>query len=261
MSFSRIAFTRPPASSAPPLPNTPFLRPSRSRGGTFPLLRQNTDPLPSMPTLDLSAEAKHYTDPEARMKLRLYLASPQKFDEALEFGFPSSDTIGTAISTDSERPIPGKRTPSNNTHRFSSEDRSSFLDEYKDDDDDDNELNDYSSDSDSDGPSTPEADTVLFHAQRTQSNFSSIDSGVGLLPLSKHLRTHDPYAQPLFGNREMTLRMTLTRPDLLDDDPLALETLQLTEDQTGAHGVFAVKMNHQAGAVRKLWRLMRQKKA
>ncbi|KAK5016251.1 hypothetical protein LTR60_002495, partial [Cryomyces antarcticus] len=140
-------------------------------------------------------------------------------------------------------------------------DRSSFLDEYKDDDDDDNELNDYSSDSDSDGPSTPEADTVLFHAQRTQSNFSSIDSGVGLLPLSKHLRTHDPYAQPLFGNREMTLRMTLTRPDLLDDDPLALETLQLTEDQTGAHGVFAVKMNHQAGAVRKLWRLMRQKKA
>ncbi|KAK5196777.1 hypothetical protein LTR16_006689, partial [Cryomyces antarcticus] len=145
-----------------------------------------------MPTLDLSAEAKHYTDPEARMKLRLYLASPQKFDEALEFGFPSSDTIGTAISTDSERPIPGKRTPSNNTHRFSSEDRSSFLDEYKDDDDDDNELNDYSSDSDSDGPSTPEADTVLFHAQRTQSNFSSIDSGVGLLPLSKHLRTHDP---------------------------------------------------------------------
>ncbi|KAK5142757.1 hypothetical protein LTR04_002125 [Oleoguttula sp. CCFEE 6159] len=242
-----------------------------------------------MPTLDLSAEAKHYTDPEARMKLRLYLASPQKFDEALEFGFPSSDTIGTAISTDSERPIPGKRTPSNNTHRFSSEDRSSFLDEYKDDDDDDNELNDYSSDSDSDGPSTPEADTVLFHAQRTQSNFSSIDSGVGLLPLSKHLRTHDPYAQPLFGNREMTLRMTLTRPDLRadeealygwqhtgsrgndgtdaatgadeDDDPLALETLQLTEDQTGAHGVFAVKMNHQAGAVRKLWRLMRQKKA
>lgn len=64
-------------------------------------------------------------------------------------------------------------------------------------------------------------------------------------------------------NREMTLRMTLTRPDLradedqlygwqqqgssspkstsVKDDPLALEDLVFTDDNTGAKGAFYVK--------------------
>src|SRR5699024_8789531 len=33
--------------------------------------------------------AQYYQDPEARLKLRVFLASPQKFDEAIEFGFPA----------------------------------------------------------------------------------------------------------------------------------------------------------------------------
>lgn len=32
----------------------------------------------------------HYKDPEAREKLRKYLANPQRLDEAIEFGFPSA---------------------------------------------------------------------------------------------------------------------------------------------------------------------------
>jgi hypothetical protein len=44
----------------------------------------------SISTIDPTA--KHYRDPEARLKLRVYLASPQKFDEAIEFGFPSLET-------------------------------------------------------------------------------------------------------------------------------------------------------------------------
>ncbi|QSS60293.1 hypothetical protein I7I51_05090, partial [Histoplasma capsulatum] len=39
----------------------------------------------------LDSPAQYYQDPEARLKLRVYLASPQKFDEAIEFGFPSLD--------------------------------------------------------------------------------------------------------------------------------------------------------------------------
>jgi len=35
-------------------------------------------------------DAAYYQDPEARLKLRVYLAFPQKFDEAVEFGFPST---------------------------------------------------------------------------------------------------------------------------------------------------------------------------
>ena len=45
-------------------------------------------PLPARrPSLD--ANAAHYLNPEARLKLRLYLATPSRFDEALEFGFPA----------------------------------------------------------------------------------------------------------------------------------------------------------------------------
>ncbi|CAK7233315.1 hypothetical protein SCUCBS95973_008553 [Sporothrix curviconia] len=45
----------------------------------------------SISTIDPGAA--HYQDPEARMKLRVYLASPQKFDEAIEFGFPSTEVL------------------------------------------------------------------------------------------------------------------------------------------------------------------------
>ncbi|RVD82699.1 uncharacterized protein DFL_007115 [Arthrobotrys flagrans] len=37
----------------------------------------------------LEHDATFWQDPDARNKLRLYLASPQNFDEAIEFGFPS----------------------------------------------------------------------------------------------------------------------------------------------------------------------------
>ncbi|KAF3169100.1 hypothetical protein TWF788_010717 [Orbilia oligospora] len=37
----------------------------------------------------LEHDATFWQDPDARHKLRLYLASPQNFDEAIEFGFPS----------------------------------------------------------------------------------------------------------------------------------------------------------------------------
>lgn len=43
----------------------------------------------------IDPDAAHYQDPEARLKLRVYLASPQKFDEAVEFGFPSTDVLSS----------------------------------------------------------------------------------------------------------------------------------------------------------------------
>ena len=54
----------------------------------------------------LNAGATHYLNPEARLKLKHYLASPSKFDEALEFGFPSLN------STSSIRPSTAGRRPS-----------------------------------------------------------------------------------------------------------------------------------------------------
>ncbi|KAL4772602.1 hypothetical protein BDW60DRAFT_40519 [Aspergillus nidulans var. acristatus] len=40
-----------------------------------------------IPNIDTSAQ--YYRKPEARLKLRIFLASPQKFDEAVEFRIPN----------------------------------------------------------------------------------------------------------------------------------------------------------------------------
>ena len=70
-------------------------------------------------------------------------------------------------------------------------------------------------------------------------------------------------------NREMTLRMTLTRPDLRadeeqlygwqnqkggDGDPFALEKLHLSDDMTGAQGAFAVKPKQHGNLVSRLFK-------
>ncbi|KAL6869314.1 hypothetical protein ACO1O0_000638 [Amphichorda felina] len=41
------------------------------------------------PSMTIDPAAAHYQDPGTRTTLREYVASPQKFDEALEYGFPS----------------------------------------------------------------------------------------------------------------------------------------------------------------------------
>jgi hypothetical protein len=87
------------------------------------------------------------------------------------------------------------------------------------------------------------------------STFSSQDSA-GLPPV-----------HPMQGrlNREMTLRMTLTRPDLRADeeqlygwqgqkDPFALEDLQLYDDMTGSKSPFAVKPKAQGNLVSRLFK-------
>jgi hypothetical protein len=63
----------------------------------------------------------------------------------------------------------------------------------------------------------------------------------------------------------MTLRMTLTRPDLRADeeqlygwqapkDPFALEELHLTDDMTGSKSPFAVKPKPQGNLVSRLFK-------
>lgn len=59
----------------------------------------------------IDQEAAYWQDPEARHKLRLYLASPQNFDEAIEFGFPSNpdetDTTATSKSSSPSKKFGG----------------------------------------------------------------------------------------------------------------------------------------------------------
>lgn len=213
---------------------------------------------PTAPVFD--PEATHYRDPEARKKLRMYLASPQKFDEAVEFGFPSTAGDDTMPARYQLPPITtDARNFSRDMQTFLRDDRVSFL---EDNEDDDKGLDsDGDSIADLDSPVTPSSTGLSFrcHTRHQSSNFSSLDS-TGLPPV---------HSMAGRLNREMTLRMTLTRPDLradedqlygwqgqkgTKDDPFALEELQLSDDMNGTKGPFYVKPKPQGNLVSRLFK-------
>ncbi|EOD52145.1 hypothetical protein GTA08_BOTSDO02522 [Neofusicoccum parvum] len=264
MSLSNT-FTRLSTSSAPPLPS-PLFHPAAKAANIRP--RATSNIVTSRYGGEVESETKYYQDPDARMKLRLYLASPHKFDEVVEYGFPS-DKPGPSPEGS---PVPSSRADfyerqaNRDLHTFLRDDSVSFL-EYSDTGD---ESDEDSSLADLDTPVTPHDPDEVFRAaaQIPKSNYSSLDSN-GLPTLhTRTKRSQDLCPQALPSNREMTLRMTLTRPDLRADEqelygwqqhqavsevnPLALEKLPPpTDDATGMHGAFAVQMNRQGNLVRK----------
>lgn len=153
-------------------------------------------PSPPPPAMDPAA---HYQDPEARMKLRVYLASPHKFDEAVEFGFPSTEQPNSPTN-------PPKRVgslPRNTDHGAGL--RMQTLVEDK-------RCSLYSEETtatESDSPRTPdtlEKPSELFAA-----------AALALAAADQDEIRENPkvdYAAAHAYSREMTLRMTLTRPDL-----------------------------------------------
>ena len=192
----------------------------------------------------LDSEAAYYRDPEARMKLRQYLVSPQKFDEAVEFGFPSSDGANKENIT---------------PQRSRASLRRSDITFYNEEDASLSDLCDESSVPDSDVPLTPsDLDTPFRSSHRLPT--TSIDSIRG----GKSTPT-----------REMTLRMTLTRPELRADevalygwqgrgkgDPLSLAELPTLADETNGMGAFAgsdswAPVAKDEGVVMKLLRRMK----
>lgn len=185
------------------------------------------------------------------MKLRLYLASPQKFDEAIEFGFPSSAQPGLQ-SVSPSRPTDAARA-NLDVQTFLRDDNVSLMESHFDDAASGADGTDDERDN---SPATPSSSTDPFQfiTQLTSTKFSSFDSST-LPPLTLRDFTQESHSQPPFAQREMTLRMTLTRPDLrakeeelygwqkpiIGKDPLALEDLPpAIDDVTGAHGAFAV---------------------
>jgi hypothetical protein len=216
---------------------------------------------PTTPVFD--PEATHYQDPEARKKLRMYLASPQKFDEAIEFGFPSTAGSDAATPHYQLPRIEGHaRKFSRDMHTFLRDGKLSFFE------DNSSENQGLESDADSaadmESPTTPSSTGLSFrlHSRQVSHRKYSVDS-----PASSPV--HSANGQL---NREMTLRMTLTRPDLRadedtlygwqgsnsvgpkppKDDPLALEDLVLTDDMTGTKGAFYVKPKPRGNLVSRL---------
>ncbi|KAL2003316.1 hypothetical protein VTN02DRAFT_4329 [Thermoascus thermophilus] len=192
-------------------------------------------------TSSIDPSAQYYQDPEARLKLRVYLASPQKFDEAIEFGFPSLD--------DKEN-VHHPMRPSGEPRRRAHESGHTFLD----DNDDDDPLSVHES---------PPTDG------RDQGDEEDDLGGPRTRKSSKPLQPLSTCAQGSGRNREMTLKMTLTRPDLrttdsfttspsvkdLDDDPLKLADLPPVDENSHPWD----SSSGERGMVKKMWRKIRRR--
>ena len=193
--------------------------------------------------------AKHYRDPEARLKLRVYLASPQKFDEAVEFGFPSMEKKEKAPHS---RPATSPRLTGDSDCSFFKDDSDSLLA-------DDPVTKDDTSISESDSPRTPQ-DSVF--QPFSLSDGSSFDKASSTRPLVAR-KVAEPYTHACAAKREMTLHMTLTRPDLRTaDGPIAAvadEPLHITAlPSPGEHQSFWDSLPAESSRVKRFWRRIRK---
>jgi hypothetical protein len=154
----------------------------------------------------IDPSAAHYQDPEARLKLRVYLASPQKFDEAIEFGFPSFDSPGA----DGPSHRPNRR--QSRQHLSDGSNLRSFLADFDDADDDDDKLSLTTGQHSVADPESPQTPQTLEKPITRPLPFRAASEP----PAHAHMRNASEcsYTMDSAGSREMTLRMTLTRPDL-----------------------------------------------
>lgn len=156
------------------------------------------------PTISLDPGATHYQDPAARMKLRVYLASPQKFDEAIEFGFPSLQQSSATLAPRSKS---DSRSAEETAGTFYNDDTPSLSD------DEDKDSDDFES------PQTPSAAAFSSAYVLGPSNDSSLDRSSFRPKVTREIV--DSYVHAPVSNREMTLHMTLTRPDLRSPNDLS----------------------------------------
>ncbi|KAF4123424.1 hypothetical protein GMORB2_6125 [Geosmithia morbida] len=172
----------------------------------------------------IDAVATHYQDPGARLTLREYVTSPTKFDEALEYGFPSLTAEAEAKTAggikDVKKPAPlvpnlarsdgNEDNNDNDNKNNSSKNNNNNNDNNNDNDDDDDGSSTHSTVSDSDSPKTPPAaHSKPMVSPRLCADPELSSSSSPPPPAGAVKRLHSP------GQcREMTVRMTLTRPDL-----------------------------------------------
>ncbi|KPI45220.1 uncharacterized protein AB675_2415 [Cyphellophora attinorum] len=189
VSLRRTSISTPPRSAS----RVPSLYFNRLQTPTTPQRPSfHHGPTSSVSTVD--PRATHYQDPAARMKLRVYLASPSKFDEAIEFGFPS---MADKQSRTSDRPKTSPRAPTDSARMFANDDVPSLVGD--------------------DGSSHSEVDALSDPRTPNESEFRGVrskKSSVDRASLKPQVVRSDQYAQSTALDREMTIHMTLTRPDL-----------------------------------------------
>lgn len=221
MSINKIPFSRPNA----PTPIRTSSGPTSFSGSSTPMSRNSHSRAMSLMSPKFATEtdfsrhsidphATHYQNPDARLKLRVYLASPQKFDEAIEFGFPSDQSI-IVTSSGKENQMSNRRAGSKS--ELSDTNRTFFNDDAG------SLLEDDTSIAEPDSPVTPSEDVFQYQHSRLMSMSEASTTTrnefahLGFRKPTPHKHA-ESYSLSSTGAREMTLRMTLTRPDLRADE-------------------------------------------
>lgn len=193
----------------------------------------------------IDPRATHYQDPAARMKLRVYLASPSKFDEAIEFGFPSQ--VERQNST-THRPKASPRSTNESGRTFFTDETPSLAGD----------------DASSQGEAPPDPRTPEDSEFR---EFAKAHKSADRFSIKPQILRPEQYAQSTTLDREMTIHMTLTRPDLrapvetrpssrhINAQPLEQSPLPPL-DSPGS--IWDSLPSPQENKVKKLWRKMRR---
>jgi hypothetical protein len=282
-----------PLSPLPPLSPISPITPRSNRRSTSrpPSRRLQSSHAAKSSTSSIDPSAQYYHDPDARLKLRVYLASPQKFDEAIEFGFPSLDQIHQQ-NKENVSPEPMSPRPSRTCAGTFFEDDDGNVVGSPGDSIEEPPLisasapgsgHGYAPTSTSAGSTSASAPAAISPPQQNFPRLSMRDTPRPSVDAHAHAHAHAQAPTPsllqrrqsilpkssktphrLPGNREMTLKMTLTRPDLREesptpsatpDDPLRLaelppadRTQQIWDD-----------LDEEQGVVRKMWRKLRRR--
>lgn len=253
LSFSTNNLRRRPTASVPPrgLPSSQSVPPLAPLANCRPVSRpashhKSPTHAPRSSTSSIDPAAQYYQDPDARFKLRVYLASPQKFDEAIEFGFPALDQNKENIAPEqpsSPNPVSVVR------------EAGTFFE------DDDGTIIGSPGGSIDEEPAPSRVSSQLRETPRPSvDSLTLLQRGQSSLPGAK------TGPQRLPGNREMTLKMTLTRPDLRtesptpsqsspQEDPLRLAALP---PPGRSQQIWDSDLDDQ-GVVKKMWRKLRRR--
>ncbi|KAJ5260506.1 hypothetical protein N7478_012111 [Penicillium angulare] len=234
----------PPSHSLPPLApvvnhNSSSRPPSRHQSNSQHGSKSSTS--------SIDPSAQYYQDPDARLKLRVYLASPQKFDEAIEFGFPALDQDKENVAPDvnSLSPVSPVSISREYAGTFFEEDDGTMVG--------------------TPGGSVVEVPAPSMASQMRETPRPSIDTPSLLQRRQSFLPGSRSGPQRLPGNREMTLKMTLTRPDLRtesptsipspNEDPLRLAALPPADRSQHIWD----DLDDEQGMVKKMWRRLRRR--
>ncbi|KAI9927315.1 hypothetical protein ASPWEDRAFT_303367 [Aspergillus wentii DTO 134E9] len=201
---------------------------------------------PRSSTSSIDPSAQYYQDPEARLKLRVYLASPQKFDEAIEFGFPAVENNKENLPLESpEIIVPGSTpNPQEYTGTF-----------FKEEDE-------ISVGGDKEG----KTQSVISRLSPIAKEFPS-PTNATFLGNKRHssMPTPKPGPHRIPGNREMTLKMTLTRPDLRTESPSvspssAEDPLKLADLPPASSSPYTWELDTDDQSImKKMWRKFRKR--